>query len=161
MAKQLYNPRKAKIHRSYTLDEVAKLYDVHKNTVRNWIKQGLPILDNRKPFMVLGSALNSFHAERRKKLKQPCNTNQIYCMRCRIPQIPKSKQVSCKSVGHNTANLVGICPACSSLMYRRVSLRKFEQFKAVWDIKVPQGNQHIVNTGHPPVNCELKIQENM
>ena len=34
MAKRHQNPRLAKIHRSYKVDEIADLYGTHKNTVR-------------------------------------------------------------------------------------------------------------------------------
>ena len=36
------NPRRVKIHRCYTVEEVAKLFGAHKNTVRGWLKAGLP-----------------------------------------------------------------------------------------------------------------------
>jgi hypothetical protein len=32
------NPRLAKIHRNYTVEEVANVFGVHRNTVRQWIK---------------------------------------------------------------------------------------------------------------------------
>ena len=32
------NPNRAKIHRNYTVGEVASLLNIHKNTVRAWIK---------------------------------------------------------------------------------------------------------------------------
>jgi hypothetical protein len=35
------NARLAKIHRSYSVEEMARLFNVHKNTVRNWVEQGL------------------------------------------------------------------------------------------------------------------------
>jgi hypothetical protein len=42
VSKRLPNPRRAKIHRNYTVAEIATLYTVHRNTVREWIKHGLP-----------------------------------------------------------------------------------------------------------------------
>jgi Helix-turn-helix domain len=45
------NPRLVKIHRSYTVEEVARILQKHKNTVRAWIKQGLRPIDGRRPIL--------------------------------------------------------------------------------------------------------------
>jgi hypothetical protein len=33
--------------------EVASLFGVHKNTVREWVKRGLPTNDDRRPMLIL------------------------------------------------------------------------------------------------------------
>ena len=43
------NPRRAKKHRAYTVNEMAELHGVHKHTVRNWLKKGVPAIDGAKP----------------------------------------------------------------------------------------------------------------
>ena len=48
MRKRHPNPRLAKIHRNYTVEEIANLFGVHKNSVRNWVKGGLPISDEEQ-----------------------------------------------------------------------------------------------------------------
>jgi transposase len=48
------NHRLAKIHRSYSVEEMAYLFSVHKNTVRNWIEQGLEPIDGQRPTVVRG-----------------------------------------------------------------------------------------------------------
>ncbi|MGE0484834.1 MAG: hypothetical protein AB7Q81_11900 [Gammaproteobacteria bacterium] len=48
MRKRRPNPRLAKLHRSYTEEEVARLFDIHRNTVRACIKQGLSVIDTRR-----------------------------------------------------------------------------------------------------------------
>ena len=40
------NPNRVKQHRSYSVDELACCCDVHKNTVRNWQRDGLKPIDN-------------------------------------------------------------------------------------------------------------------
>jgi hypothetical protein len=83
MSKRHPNPRLAKIHRNYTVDEIANLFGVHKNSVRNWVKGGLPTSDDRRPMLILGRDLVAFLHARRVKNKRPCQPGEIYCMRCR------------------------------------------------------------------------------
>ena len=156
MAKQLQNPRLAKIHRSYRVDEVADLYHVDKNTVRNWIKRGLQPCDTIRPTLILGNALNEFHAKRRNKNKRPCKLNEIYCMRCKQPQIPVSGLVEFKPVNEKTGNVIGMCSTCHTLMYRRISNTKIQQFSTLMGITLPQAHLHIIDSFEPSVNCDLK-----
>lgn len=146
MAKRNQNPRLAKIHRSYKVDEIADLYGTHKNTVLNWIKQGLPTFDNKRPLMILGSDLNAFHAKRRVKNKHPCKPNEIYCMKCKIPKEPAAGMLEYKPVNEKTGNIIGICPECGTLMYRRISIIKIKQFSTLMGFTLPQAHLHIVDS---------------
>jgi hypothetical protein len=66
MGKRVPNPRRAKIHRSYSLDEAAKLFGCHRNTVRNWQKQGLKAVDGKRPVVFEGLTLVAFPEARRR-----------------------------------------------------------------------------------------------
>lgn len=128
MKKRNQNPRLAKSNRSYKVDEVAELYGTHKNTVLNWIKQGLEVLDDIRPIMIHGRTLNDFHQTKRLKNKKPCRMDEIYCMSCRLPKKPAKGLVEYKQINEKTGNVIGICPTCQSLMYRRISNLKIHQF---------------------------------
>ncbi len=156
MKKRLHNPNLAKIHRSYTVEEVASLYGVFKGTVRAWIKAGLPTIDDKRPMLILGSELAAFHQERRAKNKQKCNPGEIYCVRCRTPRVPAGGLVECLSVTEKIGNLVAICPDCDSIMNRRVSLAKLGLVLGKMDITMPQALQHIVDSNQPSVNSDSK-----
>ena len=82
------NHRLVKIHRSYTVDEVAALLSIHKHTVREWIKGGLPTCDDRRPTLILGPDLIAFVQARRVKNKRKCSPGQLYCFKCRAPRNP-------------------------------------------------------------------------
>jgi hypothetical protein len=65
MGKRHPNHRHVKGHRSYTVEEIAGLFNIHKNTVREWVKAGLPTSDDRRPMLILGHELIAFLQARR------------------------------------------------------------------------------------------------
>ena len=75
--KRIHNPNKCKIHRSYTVVEVTELLDVHKRTVRNWIKKGLPTFKDIRPQLILGTDLKLFISNKRKENKHRCKPSNI------------------------------------------------------------------------------------
>lgn len=156
MSKRHPNPRLAKIHRNYTVDEIAKLYGVHKNSVRSWVKGGLPTTDDRRPMLILGRDLVAFLHARRVKNKRPCRPGEIYCMRCRAPQKPAGDMAEYQPITATSGNLIGICPCCDSMMYRRVNLARLAQVGANLDITMPQAPPHIDESPQPCVNSDLK-----
>ena len=156
MPKRHHNPRLAKIHRNYTVDEVSSLYGVHKNTVREWVRQGLPTNDDKRPMLILGRDLVVFLQSRRLKNKRPCKPGEIYCVRCRVPKIPAGDMADYQPVTETLGNLFGICPDCGVLMYRRVNLTKLDQIRGHLDITMPQALGHIGESAQPSVNSDLR-----
>jgi transposase-like protein len=72
MGKRHPNPRLVKIHRSYSVEEIAGLFGIHKNTIRAWLKQGLEPIDKSRPVLVHGKVLAAFLTARRAASKRPC-----------------------------------------------------------------------------------------
>ena len=150
------NPRLAKIHRNYTVDEVANLFDVHRNTVREWVKRGLPTNDGKRPMLILGRDLVAFLTARRAKNKRTCQPGEIYCVRCRAPRAPAGDMVDYEPVTVTLGNLVAICSACETMIYRRVSLAKLAHVRGKLDITMPQALEHIGESAQPTVNSDLR-----
>src|SRR4051794_30588484 len=124
MGQSRANYRRVKIHRSYTVEEFACLFPVHKNTVRIWIKDGLPIIDGKRPTMILGSKARIFLLARRTRNKRTCKPDEIYCLRCRAPRVPAGEMAEYTPINEKIGNLRAICPDCESLMHRLVSNAK-------------------------------------
>lgn len=156
MRKRHPNPRLVKIHRSYTVEEIAVRLGIHKNTVRRWVKAGLATSDSQRPMLILGQDLRAFIQAQREKNKQTCKPGELYCVRCRAPKFPDGDMVEYVPVTQKFGNLKGICPDCDSIINRRVSLAKIWQVRGKMDISFPEAVKHIVESNKPSVNSDLR-----
>jgi hypothetical protein len=139
------------------VEDIATLYGIHKNTVRQWIKQGLSACDNKRPMLVLGRDLAAFLQARRVKNKRTCRPGEMYCVRCRAPKAPAADMAEYQPVTETLGNLIAICPDCNVIMNRRVSLARLEQIRGTLDITLPQALPHIEENAKPSVNSDLAV----
>lgn len=128
---------------------------VHKNTVRNWLRQGLSTIDQRRPTLIMGRVLADYLRASRTKRKQRCGSGQIYCVKCRVPREPAGDMADYVPITPTSGNLRGICPVCDILIHRRVSWAKMNDIKGKLDLTLPQAWPRITGTNIPPVNCDL------
>lgn len=124
--KRNHNHSKCKIHRSYTVQDVAELYSVDKRTVRNWIKKGLPIFDDIRPLLILGTDLKVFIRDQRKGNKHKCKLSEIYCFRCRVPRKPDLKTVTFSQQPSGIGRVFGRCSMCNSKVNKYFSWRQLD-----------------------------------
>lgn len=150
------NPRLAKIHRSYTVDEIARRFGVHRNTVHNWLKHGLPANDNRRPILILGRHLREFLEAKRTKGKQSCPPGHFFCVRCRKPRVPALGMADYLPLTTATGNLRGICPDCGGLIHRGVALARIDTVRGQLDVQFPEAHPRIGESSNAPANCDLK-----
>ncbi len=159
MAAARPNPRLAKIHRSYTVDEIAKLYGVHRNTVRAWIARGLPTVDQRRPWLVLGAHLSEFLQARRTAAKRTCRPGEIYCLRCREPRNPAGGAVRYRPITATLGSLEGVCGCCGAGLNRKASLAKLRQVLGELAVTMALDHEHIGDSQEPSLNCDFKEDE--
>jgi hypothetical protein len=156
MAKRRPNYRQVKIHRSYTVEEIACLFGIHKNTVRAWVKAGLPTSDGKRPMLILGVDLAAFLQARRAKHKQPCKAGEFYCFRCRSPKAPAGAMADCWPVTYKIGHLQALCPDCYCTMNRRVNVAKLVDFHRILAITFTKAPDQVSNRIQPTVNSDLR-----
>lgn len=155
MGRSSPNPRLAKIHRTYTIDEIGRLYRVHRNTVRSWLKAGLATIDDRRPLLVHGGELAEFLQRRRSAQRRPCGPAEIYCMRCRRPRRPAAGVVEYRVMTPTGGNLVGVCPTCGAGLFRRVASARLAQVLGDLRLAPMDHQEHICESPEPSVNSDF------
>lgn len=157
--KRTYNTRLIKRDYSYTLQELSERLGTHKNTVRNWIKEGLPKIDAQRPFLLHGSDIISFLDERQAKRKHKCKDNEFYCFTCRAVRKAKHGSVDFIIMNKTQLNIRGQCEVCATTIHRMGSVKKREKYKRIF-VNETLVREHIIDRTNPIYNCHLKKDEN-
>lgn len=150
--------RLVKRHRPYRVDEAARLLHVSKGTVRRWIKNGLPIIGQEKPYLITGDHLiNYLKAKSNKGLK--CQLDECWCFTCRKPRKPAFGEVEITTSNTKTGMMHGLCSECAGLMFKRVSKAQIRELKTIVLVTVKQADEPIKETTNPCLNDHLSRKD--
>jgi len=150
------NPRRVKAHRNYTIEQLARLFALHKNTVRAWQKAGLEPVDTGRPVLFRGDAVRAFLTKRRQAAKQPCARGTIYCLPCRKPQRPAGDMADYEAITPTSGDLRGFCPTCHRLMHRRIRRADLEAFAADLGVSFPRAESRLGEPSKTSVKCDFR-----
>ncbi|MEP6868938.1 MAG: helix-turn-helix domain-containing protein [Novosphingobium sp.] len=156
MAARRVNPNRVKLHRSYSVPELADCCDVHKNTVRNWQLGGLEPIDKSRPVLFLGHAVRAFLTRCNASRKRPCPPGTIYCFRCREPRKPALGMVEYVPITTTTGNLRAMCEACEAIMHRRTRLVDLAKVMPGFTVQITQGQPRLIGRTAPSLNCDFE-----
>ncbi len=124
-------------YRNYSVYDVTRIMGVTPQTVRRWIKQGLPALTDKRPFLILGADLVEF-LKSRKADKQHCALDQCYCVKCRKPRPCAGAMAEFVPITASSGNLRALCPECSTLMHKRVSVAFLPELSKLLELSIEQ-----------------------
>jgi hypothetical protein len=110
----------------------------------------LPVLDDKRPMLILGPELAVFLKTRRIKNKQSCQPGEMYCFRCRAPKMAAGDMADYLPQTEKLGMLKAICPDCHTMMNRRVSIAKLGQVRGKLAITFPLGLDQVAIVSIPP-----------
>lgn len=119
--------RRVRGQTTYTAQEAAALIGVAIGTIRTWLRDGLPALDDGRPTLIFGADLKSWLSERQAARKCKCGPDEMYCLRCRAPRKPVSGTVNIIPRNQKTVRVSGRCVQCEAKMNRGGSVAKLHE----------------------------------
>jgi hypothetical protein len=120
---------------TYEISEAAAALGVSVPTIRNWIKDGLPVMASQKPHLISGAELRAYLRAKNEAAKKPLSLNELTCFRCRAGRKPSDMSVRCVPNTARTSRLAGECEECGSAASRLISNTRREEFAAIFKIK--------------------------
>jgi hypothetical protein len=153
------NPQSVKLHRSYSVRELAICCGVHPHTVRNWQREGLEPIDKARPVLFHGAVIRAFLSHRKASRKRPCPPGTLYCFRCREPRRPALGMVEYRPLRPASGDLCAICETCEGIMHRRV--RKDDVGKVMPSVAVQtvHAQQRLTGRTAPFLNCDSERRD--
>lgn len=145
-----------KQHRSYAIDEIARLLNVHKNTVRHWVKQGLPLIDESKPILILGVELKDWLAAKRKSAKRPCGPGEFFCLKCKSPKRPALEMVDYLPKNETSGCLRAFCEACERPVNRNARIADLHHVMPGIAIQFVEHPSSLTGRADRPSNSDLE-----
>lgn len=131
-----YNTRSIRLHQSFDVSQVAELLGTTQQTVRIWIKAGLPVLRTQRPTLILGFHLREFLNERNEKAKCPTAFDEFYCLCCRKPQKPLGMMADYIPINENAGRIVALCGCCESTCNRFIKKSDLPKLSRVFEIAI-------------------------
>ena len=129
------NPMAVKDALTYTVDEAASSLGKTPATIRNWIKDGLPVMSTRKPCLMSGAAIREYLRAKYRNAKRPLGPDRLYCTVCREGRHPVDMAVKLAPMKPRTSLLKGICSRCGGTCTRMISTAKATDFARIFTIK--------------------------
>lgn len=154
MASRRINPCRIRINRSFTARELADMLGVHKNTVHQWQREGLPANDDRRPALFHGGTVRDFLTKRNSARKRPCPPGTFYCFHCRAAQRPAADMVDYVPRSPVAGNLIGLCEMCGTTMHRRTRREAIADVMPGIAVAIREGDERLSGSTCTSLNCD-------
>jgi hypothetical protein len=129
------NPMAVKAALTYEVSEAAKALGKSQATIRNWIRDGLPVLATQKPFLISGAAIRDYLRAKYRAAKSPLSQDELFCLSCRAGRKPVDMMVEAIPNTSKTTRLMGLCESCGAVSTRFISNTQAQEFAKTFSFK--------------------------
>jgi hypothetical protein len=152
--KRNINLNRIKKNYAYSINDIGESFGKHKNTVCNWIKEGLKTIDGKKPFLIHGSDLREFLEQKQNARKSKCKDDELFCTKCQKPQKPWGNLVDVFIRAKNKVRLQGLCAVCECKINKDFKVKNWGLVQKTFDVGKVH-NPHLIECLINAANCDF------
>jgi hypothetical protein len=153
--KRRYNVRLIKTTWPYTVQEIGELFDIHKNAVLRWLKEGLRADRSQRPYLIRGDELTRFLNQRQDGKRQQCSPGQFFCFKCRMPREAYLGIADIAIVSPTRFRIKALCSVCDTKVTKVQRVRNLARMKALFHIQQLTG-EHLLECAALRLNSDLE-----
>jgi len=124
---------------TYSILEAAEELDKSTATIRSWIKQGLPVQKDQRPYLIFGSDLRDFIISKRKARQFTLQDGELNCFSCKAGCQPLNGSVVYFPHTTKTGRLSGVCSVCGNKCARFIGKAQISTFSKIMQIQFNDG----------------------
>ncbi len=124
---------------TYSIPEAAEELEISVATIRNWIKQGLPVQKDQRPYLIYGCDLRDFITQKNKARKFTLQDGELNCFTCGAGRTPLNGAVVYVPQTTKTGRLTGVCSVCGGKCALIISNAKINEFSQILQIQFSDG----------------------
>lgn len=126
-----YTGIRAKKHRVYSVEDLMLLYGVTRNTISNWVNEGLMPSDSRRPYVFRGAAVQDFLQRRRERRHFKLKPYEFYCFTCKVPVVPIEFDREPVATISGAQALQATCPKCERTVTKFGNLGDLDAHRSI------------------------------
>jgi hypothetical protein len=153
--KRRYNVRRIKATWPYTVQEIADLFNIHKNAVLQWLKEGLHADRGQRPYLIRGDELTRFLNQRQNGKRQQCAPGQFFCFKCRMPREAYLGIADIAIESPTRFRIKALCSVCDTSINKVQSVRNLPKIKTIFHIQQLTG-EHLLECAGLRLNSDLE-----
>ena len=153
--KRRYNVRLIKATWPYTAQEIAELFDIQKNAVLRWLKEGLHADRSQRPYLIRGDELTRFLNRRQDGKRRQCAPREFFCFKCRVPREPYLGIADIAIESPTRFRIKALCSVCDTSMNKVQNVRNLPRIKALFNIQQLTG-EHLLECAALRPNSDLE-----
>ena len=147
------NIAKIRPSHTYNREEIEKSQNRTKETVRRWIREGLPPIPGTNKQRFDGAEFKAWAIAREAERKRPCKPDQFFCMNgnCRTQRLPAVGSVFIRKTNTNLGSIEANCVSCGGAVKKGFAMKDLAETEATFESFV--GNvRDLLRYRDPPSN---------